>query len=216
MKKSNDESIMKVVKKKFGCWMENGRFIFRIWAPDWDSVHLSIYDHPFDLCRTLHPMIQHEDQTFEITLDDPLDGKYYTYLLENQYEITDPFSRAVSVNSQRSAIVSLKETNPKGWWEQNRPRLEDPVDAIVYEMHVKDFTIDHSSGVALRGKYLGAAEKGTTHNEVATGLDHLKELGITHIHLMPVFDFLTVDEEEHLFFKEDNYNWGYDPEHYNV
>ena len=100
---------------------------------------------------------------------------------------------------------------------EKKPSLENPLDSILYEMHIRDFSIDKSSGVSLenRGKFLGIVEENTKvpGTEVKTTLDHLKELGITHVHLLPSFDFGTVDEER---LDEEQYNWGYDPVNYNV
>ena len=104
-------------------------------------------------------------------------------------------------------------TNPPGWERDQRPPLAAPTDAVIYELHVRDFSIHPASGIVNKGKYLGVVEPDTRGPDgAATGLAHLKELGITHLHLLPVFDFSSVDESR----PEAAYNWGYDPLHYNV
>lgn len=161
-------------------------------------------------------MIKDSDGVFYKTLSGDLKGKFYTFLVDGRDEVTDPYSYATSLNGIRSAIVDLEETNPKGWEDHKIPVRENICNSVIYEVHVKDFTISPTSNVKDRGKYSGFTEEGTKYNGFTTGIDHLKELGITHVHLMPVFDFLTVKEEKEHFYNEDNYNWGYDPEHYNA
>ncbi|HPU66372.1 MAG TPA: type I pullulanase, partial [Limnochordia bacterium] len=102
---------------------------------------------------------------------------------------------------------------PPGWEKVESPPLENPVDAVIYEVHVRDFSISRSSGIKAKGKFLGVVEKGTkTPSLLATGLDHLQDLGITHVHLLPIFDFARVDEAN----PGASYNWGYDPLNFNV
>lgn len=208
-----------VTDKKLGCLVNEDRVILRVWAPGCSRVDLALYDHPHQVRRSLHAMTPQEDGVFEWQGDRSFLGKCYTYLLEEREEITDPYSLGVTLNSTKSIILDPDKMDPSGWKEHvasHRSTCTNCLDAVVYEVHVMDFTIDPRSGVQHRGKYLGMVEPGTHCKGFATGLDHLKELGVTHIHLMPVFDFLTVDEEPTRFYEEDNYNWGYDPEHYNV
>jgi pullulanase len=121
--------------------------------------------------------------------------------------------KAVGVNGKRGAVVNLKETNPDGWENDQSPVLNNPVDAVIYELHVRDASIDVSSGIRYKGKFLGLTETGTKNSTgQSTGLDHIKELGITHVHLLPSFDYNSVDESN----PDAKYNWGYDPLHYNV
>jgi len=108
-------------------------------------------------------------------------------------------------------IFNPNSTNPEGWVEDYGPRLKAVTDAVIYELHVRDFSIAESSGILNKGKFLGFTEEGTlSPDRLKTGIDHLKELGITHVHLLPVNDFVTVDEEK----PNDKYNWGYDPQHF--
>ncbi|MBQ8308145.1 MAG: type I pullulanase, partial [Alistipes sp.] len=123
-------------------------------------------------------------------------------------------AKAVGVNGGRGAILDLATTDPEGWAEDQRPPLRSLSDVVIYEMHHRDFSIDPSSGIEHRGKFLALTEEGTTNPQGdKTGLDHLKELGITHVHLLPSYDYGSVDESN---LAENRYNWGYDPVNYNV
>ena len=189
---------------------------FSVLAPTVDSVELIIYKGYQNLGREIYTMEKDADGIYRTELKGDLKGKYYTYLVNGKDELTDPYSYAVSLNGIRSSIVDLSETNPEGWEDHKIPSHENPCASIIYEVHVKDFTVHNTSGAAYKGKYLGFAEEGTDYNGIATGIDHLKELGVTHVQIMPVNDFLTVRENKEYFYDESNYNWGYDPEHYNA
>lgn len=190
--------------KKLGMTYSKDRSIFRVYSPKRDKVQLLLYPHMYHIKRDIYDMVKDDDGVYKISIEGDLKGYYYTYLVEGKYEVTDPYSISSSLNSNRSAIIDLRDTDPKGFRDHKIPDLDNK-DAIIYEAHVKDFTIHESSKVRDRGKFLGFIEK----------IPHLKDLGITHIHLMPVYDFLTVNEEEDYFFFDHNYNWGYDPELYN-
>ncbi|HZJ83716.1 MAG TPA: type I pullulanase [Clostridia bacterium] len=189
---------------------------FKVWAPNRDDIRLLVYPYSQGVYREEFPMEKCGQGIHSITINKDLKGMYYTYLIEGKYEITDPYSKALSVNSTRSAIIDLADSHPKGWLHHKIPKSGDLSKAVIYELHIKDFTYHDSSGVEYPGKYLGLAQRGTSFNDYSTGLDHLLELGVTHVQLMPIFDFLTVNEEESAFNVDENYNWGYDPEHYNV
>ena len=129
-------------------------------------------------------------------------------------EVPDPYAYAVGVNGKRGLICDFSKTNPENWQHDQRQLPEQYSDAILYELHVRDFSIDPHSGIQHKGKYLAFTETGTRSPEgVKTGIDHLKELGITHVHLLPVFDFFTVDESR---LELNEYNWGYDPLNFNA
>lgn len=129
-------------------------------------------------------------------------------------ETPDPYAKAVGVNGMRAMVVDLKKTNPDGWENDRRPPLQSYNDILIYEMHLRDFSIHPSSGIRNKGKYLSLTETGTkSPSGQSTGIDHLKELGVTHVHLLPVFDFKSIDES---IPNNDDYNWGYDPQNYNV
>ena len=190
--------------KKLGMTYSKEKTIFRVYSPMRARVQLLLYPHMYHIKRDIYDMVKDDDGVYKISIEGDLKGYYYTYLVEGKYEVTDPYSISSSLNSNRSAIIDLRDTDPKGFRDHKIPDIDNK-DAIIYEVHIKDFTIHESSKVKDRGKFLGFIEK----------IPHLKDLGITHIHLMPVYDFLTVDEEEDYFFSDHNYNWGYDPELYN-
>ena len=139
-------------------------------------------------------------------------GLFYTYKVkigDKWTEAVDPYVRVASVNGDKGAVVNLEETNPKKWKANKKPKFKNPEDAIIYELHVRDLSIQPESGIKQKGKYLGVTEKGTKGPEgVKTGLDHIKDLGVTHVQLLPIFDYASVNEET---LNEPQYNWGYDP-----
>ncbi len=144
-------------------------------------------------------------------------GKYYSLRVQINGkwsdEIVDPYVRATGANGKRGQILDMQETDPAGWKSDRSPAFAHKTDAIIYELHVRDASIHPSSGIRQKGKYLGLTERGTKNPAgQSTGLDHLAELGITHVHLLPVFDFYSVDETH----PDKKYNWGYDPQNYNV
>ena len=188
--------------------------IFRVWAPTQEEVNLCLYQHWQSLLREEYPMTKDSQGVFEVIVEGNLDGTFYTYLIEGK-EVTDPYSIAASMNSQRSAVVDLASTNPEGWLEHRIPKHSNKI-PIIYELHIKDYTVHETSGVRYPGKYLGLAETNTDYQGFKTGLSHLSDLGVTHVQLLPIFDFLTSDEHPENFYKDNNYNWGYDPELYNV
>lgn len=204
-----------VAEGRLGAHCTKQRTIFRVYAPLAETVSVLLYKKPTDIRRKEVPMNADADGTHSATINGDWHGWFYLYLVNEQVAVTDPYSVSLSMNSTRSAVIDLSRTNPTGWEEHKRP-ANKPQDAIIYELHVKDFTGDISSGGAYRGKYLGLTEVGTKFDGAATGLDHLSELGVTHVHLLPINDFITVLEENEYFFDDNNYNWGYDPEHFNA
>ena len=196
---------------------------FKLWAPLAEQVELVLYGKDYNALesnKTIIKMNRENRGVWRVKIDEDLSGEYYNYLVRNNgktYESVDPYAKAVSINGEKSMVIDMESTNPKGWSNDKKPILNDVTDSIIYEAHIRDLTKDEASGVIteLRGKYIGAVLenskiKGTS---ITTGLDHLKELGITHIHLLPVFDYESIDER---YDSPDNYNWGYDPQNYNV
>ena len=144
-------------------------------------------------------------------------GAFYTFQVQKDgkwlEETAGIAAKAVGVNGTRGAVIDWSETDPEGWAEDKSPEIK-PSDIIVYEMHHRDFSIHETSGVANKGKYLALTDEGTKNPDgLATGIDHLKELGVTYVQLLPSTDFITVDEA-HL--ENNQYNWGYDPYNYNA
>ncbi|UJF15219.1 type I pullulanase [Jeotgalibaca sp. MA1X17-3] len=199
-----------------GCFYSKSSTVYRVWAPAAILVELIMYDGYYGEELQRIPMDPIANGTYEIELVGDLDETSYKYAItypdETIIETLDPYSTAVTINGERSAVVDLKSTNPENWKKRMSP-FSSTTDAIIYEVHVRDFTISESSGVKEKGKYLGMIEKGTrSPNGKATGLDYLKELGVTHVQILPMFDFCTVDEEDPSY----RYNWGYDPQNYNA
>ncbi|MBF7095743.1 type I pullulanase [Alkalibacter mobilis] len=206
----------KATDKKLGSFIEDQKLYFRVWAPGANKVELALYENHLSPKRKTYGMSADENGVYEVILGMENLDKFYTYILNDSFEITDPYSIGVSVNSLRSYSIDPGKIDPVGWGDHKISGTSDVMDTIIYEVHIKDFTVSEKSGVKNRGKYAGMVEKGAKFKNFATGIDHLKELGVTHIHLMPIFDFLTVNENPEYFYNDDNYNWGYDPEHYNV
>ncbi|PFC14027.1 type I pullulanase [Bacillus cereus] len=190
---------------------------FRVWAPTASEAKLVTYKKWKDKIGTEINMQQGEKGTWKAELKGNQKGLFYTYKVkigDKWTEAVDPYARAASVNGDKGAVVDLEETNPKKWKANKKPKFKNPEDAIIYELHVRDLSIQPESGIKQKGKYLGVTEKGTRGPEgVKTGLDHMKDLGVTHVQLLPIFDYASVNEEN---LNEPQYNWGYDPKNFNV
>lgn len=202
--------------KRLGMDYTKERTIFRVWSPIKDKIQLILYETRDLEEKQVFIMEKSEDGTHELKLQGDHKGKFYNYLVDGKDEVTDPYSVSSAINSKASAIIDLEDTDPKGFREYKQSSDINYKTPIIYEAHIKDFTGSENSGVKNRGKYLGFVEEGSEYKGFKTGIDHLKELGVTHIHLMPVYDFYTVDEREEKFLEDKNYNWGYDPELYNT
>jgi pullulanase len=191
---------------------------FRLWAPTAHEAELILYDSWQGAAECKYAMNHDISGTWRATVEGDLDGKFYTYRVrigEQWNEAVDPYVRAVGVNGDRGAILDLRKTDPERWTE-DKPPLDDPVDAIIYELHLRDLSIHPASGMAHKGQYLALAEEGTRGPEgILTGLDHIANLGVTHVQLLPFNDYSTesVDETK---LDEPHYNWGYDPKNYNA
>lgn len=183
---------------------------FKIYAPKINSVKLLLYENYNDV-RYQSVNMYKNGEFFEVKVEGDLDGIYYKYQLDEKFEIVDPFCKASSINSLKSCVIDLNSTNPEGFIHEEY-EIANRNEAIIYELSIKDYSSDISSKIRddYRGKFLGLIEESDV-----SGINHLKGLGITHVHLMPVFDFVGVDERNSEKFSEDNYNWGYNPENYN-
>lgn len=192
---------------------------FRIWAPTAEEVNLFIYDDGIiEKASQIIAMKKDVHGTWKTILLGDQKGKYYTFRVRIKgswmNEVPDPYAKAVGINGKRAMIIDLRETNPVNWSIDKSPVIKNKTDAIIYELHVRDAGIAKNSGIKNKGKFLGLTESATKNSEgLSTGLDHLKELGVTHIHLLPSFDFNSIDESKP---GSQQYNWGYDPLNYNV
>ncbi|PEO17106.1 type I pullulanase [Bacillus wiedmannii] len=190
---------------------------FRVWAPTASEAKLVTYKKWNDKIGTEINMQQSEKGTWKAELTGNQKGLFYTYKVkigDKWTEAVDPYVRAASVNGDKGVVVDLEETTPEKWKTNKKPKFKNPEDAIIYELHVRDLSIQPESGIKLKGKYLGVTEKGTRGpKDVKTGLDHMKDLGVTHVQLLPIFDYASVNEEN---LNEPQYNWGYDPKNFNV
>ena len=144
------------------------------------------------------------DDRWEATVKGNLDGKFYTFDI-GRGECPGVFAKAVGVNGGRGAIIDMKQTDPEGWESDRHPEVKSPADLVIYEMHWRDFSIDASSGLQNKGKFLALTEP--------KAIEHLKTLGVNAIHILPSFDYASVDESR---LDVPQFNWGYDPKNYNV
>ena len=199
----------------------------KVWAPTAQSVRVLLYADARTAEAQPRAMSSSPDGIWSVRLEGDQEGRYY--LLEVTHpdakngpptvaRVNDPYARGCSANSGRTLIYDPRKTDPPGWAEDRPVPLARNVDAIIYEAHVRDLTIHPSAGTApeRRGKYLGLVQPGSrTPTGAATGIDHLKELGITHVHLLPTFDYANGDETQSAD-RYTWYNWGYDPVLYNT
>lgn len=209
----NNISYKEIKKIKLGATYSKNETTFKVFAPNRDKIDLVITDDYKKVRRDIYPMVKDEMGIFTVSLKGNYDEYFYNYIVEDKYEVTDPYAVSASINSMYSAVIDLGDTNPEGFKESKHPDIKEN-EAIIYELSVKNYTADQSSGVYNRGKFLGLAEAGTRYKDVKTGLDNIKELGVTHVQVLPIYDFISVDEDHSRFFHDDNYNWGYDPELY--
>ncbi len=223
-----------------GVSFENEFTIFRLWAPLSQEIKVNLYNqgHPNyndqgQLSAELTPYETHdlyriENGAWEVKLTGNYDFKYYTFSVTNNgitQEVTDPYAYSTGANGQRGMIVNFDAINPTGWTYNTRPNtIKNLTDYIIYELHVRDLTT-HSSwqgNNSYRGKFLGLAQGGTKFTgsgvTVTTGLDHIDELGVNAVQLLPIFDFGYVDEIQVAINPayQNLFNWGYMPYHFNT
>jgi len=194
------------------------RSFFRLWAPTSQEAEVVLYSSWNGGALRNLPMLRDTRGTWILSVDGDLAGQFYTYRVrigEQWNEAAAPYARAVGVNGDRAAVIDMRKTDPDGW-NEDKPPLEDPVDAVIYEMHLRDLSIHPASGIKHKSKFLGLAETGTRGpGGILTGQDHIAALGVTHVQLLPVYDYATESVDE-TGLDRPHYNWGYDPKNYNV
>jgi pullulanase len=195
---------------------------FRIWSPSATAAELLLYKEGTEgNAFKIIQLTKGINGTWFTELNGDWKGVFYVFRVKINdtwsNEVPDPYAKAAGVNGKRAMVIDLKATNPAGWYNDKSPAFSSTnksTDAVIYELHVRDAGMDENSGIKNKGKFLGLTEEGTKSKEgLSTGLDHLKELGVTHIHLLPFFDYNSVDESKP---EKIQYNWGYDPLNYNV
>jgi pullulanase len=197
--------------------------IFRIWAPVAEQAEIIFYkEGTGGQALSTHSLTKSGAGTWLIRINGDKKGLFYAFrVLHNNTwsdEVPDPYAKAVGVNGKRAMVVNLKDTDPVGWardkssWSGSA-RKRHPTEAVLYELHIRDASIAQNGHILQKGKFLGLTETGTKNDDgLSTGLDHLVEMGVTHIHLLPSYDFNSIDETK----PDSRYNWGYDPLNYNV
>jgi pullulanase len=198
-------------------WKKDNTSI-NLWAPSAEMVSFQLYKNgsggqPIKVIQ----LMKQKKGNWISSIPGDWDGYYYTFKVKYNnkwlYEVPDPYAKAVGVNGHRGMIVNLDATNPLNWSFDKHPELKKPTDAIILEVHIRDASIHPNSGILHKGKFLGLTETGTKSSAgLPTGLDYFKTLGVTHVHLLPSFDFKSLDES----LNTPAYNWGYDPKNYNV
>ncbi len=193
---------------------------FKLWSPAASAARVNLYDDgrvgkPYE---TVPMTFDKSAGVWKAQVKGELYGKFYTFQIEKDGRWLDEtpgvWAKTVGVNGKRAAIIDLKTTDPEGWNYDKRPEVKNFSDVIVYEMHHRDMSVDPSSGIVNKGKFLALTETGTVSPQgFSTGIDHLKELGVTHVHILPSYDYNSVDEAN---LDRPQYNWGYDPQNYNV
>lgn len=192
---------------------------FTLWSPEAQAARVYLYDTDRNSSATdTLEMTRGERGTWRASVARPLYGKFYTFSIKHDgkwlAETPGAWAKAVGTNGHRAAIIDFAKTDPEGWAEDKGPKVDHITDVVLYEMHHRDMSMSPTSGIVHKGKFLALTEPGTTnsHGE-ATGIDHLKELGVTHVHILPSYDYNSVDEAN---LPSNQYNWGYDPYNYNA
>ncbi len=204
-----------------GAVWQPDRTNFRLWAPTAAAAQVDLYrsgdEAAADLLRTL-PMTADAAGTWVALAEGDQNGVYYTYTVTfadgSTATACDPYAVTTGVNGRRAMVLDRAATDPAGWDADTPPHTGGPTDAVIYELHLRDISVDPAGGIVHKGKYLGLTETGTKSPAgCPTGLDHIKDLGVTHVHLLPVFDYGSVDEART---ELPQFNWGYDPVNYNA
>ena len=191
---------------------------FSVWSPVAEAAQLKLYHSAQDTAafKTLD-MKKSRGGLWRAVVKEDIKGSFYAFRIKKDgqwlQETAGIAAKAVGVNGLRGAVIDWNETDPEGWAEDVIPQVR-PSDIIVYELQHRDFSVHENSGVSNKGKYLALTEEGTVNPDgLSTGIDHLKELGVTYVQLLPSTDFATIDETR---LEDNQYNWGYEPLNYNA
>lgn len=201
-----------------GCTYTKQETMLKLWAPTASEAFVVLYD-TWDTEAIQQIKMERQDKGVWVAkLEGDFEGKLYTYkvkISESWNEACDPYAKAVAVNGDRAAIIDVSNTNPDKWGD-NKPALASATDAIIYELHVRDLSMHPNSGIKNKGKFLGLTEENTTGpNGIKTGLSHIKDLGVNHVQLLPIYDYST-DSVDETKLDQSQFNWGYDPKNYNA
>lgn len=201
---------------KLGAIYSNERTIFRVWSPYAEAAVVKLYQSNKAPSPYLVTRMNKNGGVWSVSVPGDLHGAYYTYEItigDVTRETIDIYARAAGANGIRGMVVDLRRTDPEGWDCSKPVALSDYTDAVIYELHVRDFSSDKSGKFKERGKFVSFCENGTVNDfSEPIGLEYIRQLGVTHIHLLPVFDYQTVDETD----PDAGFNWGYDPLNYNI
>ena len=203
-----------------GLTFRKGEMRLRVWAPTADALTLRLYAAGTGGIPTAtHAMQKAEGGTWTYALPAAAKGFYTVQATiggKKMAEVADPYVHAVGVNGHRGALLDPATAAPAKWADDLRPALKQATDIVIGELHLRDLSMHPQSGIREKGKYLGLAQTSTRGpgGVRSTGLDHLVELGLTHVHLLPTNDFASIDEAAPA--RANRYNWGYDPLHYSV
>ncbi len=199
-----------------GATVKDGKTVFKLWAPTASKVVINLFTAGNDVDAYKNAdMVKGEKGVWEYT-DECGHGTYYTYTVTTcagTQEAVDPYAKSTGVNGKRAMVTDLSKTDPEGWDDVvYNSSISSYSEAVIWEVHVRDFSNKISSS-QYKGKYLAFTETGLVNEHgKSVGIDYLKDLGITHVHLLPVYDYASVDEKN----PDSQFNWGYDPENYNV
>ena len=192
---------------------------FRLWSPEADEAKVYLYDTDRNTPAVDSLTMKRDVKgTWTASVNKTLYGMFYTFRIKHNgkwlKQTPGIWAKAVGTNGERAAIIDMAATDPEGWNTDKGPSLKAINDAVIYEMHHRDFSMHPSSGIVNKGKFIALTEQDTKSMlGDKTGIEHLKELGITHVHILPSYDYNSIDESQ---LPSNGYNWGYDPYNYNA
>ena len=198
-----------------GAVINGDKTTFKVWAPTASKVMLNLFESGHEGSAYKQVEMSKGDKGVWSYTENCGHGTYYTYTVTTSVgtqEAVDPYAKAAGLNGNRGMVVDLAITDPAGFGSDFSTGIKSYSDAVIWEVHVRDFSNKIASS-QYKGKYLAFTETGLVNSSgIPVGVDYLKELGITHVHLLPVYDYQTVDEAN----PDSGFNWGYDPKNYNV